>query len=1086
MSAIDFAELLSGITCLDDLRRLVRALGFGRSWLQLPRTQWPAELDDDSLQQLCHAGERAGLAALLIQVAQLTTTDAGRIARRIRNGNPARLTFFIFTNAALNQIALGSFGASEDLRLLFIERDKLRASDTDALQELVAAPREGGLALALRHERVLDRSRVTRHFFLDFRAQRDAIAAGWKGLPRSNQPDRSQLALLFLCRLMFLYFLQKSGHLGGDGEYVYRLWRSWQARRHSQSFYSTRVKPLFFGVLNRRPEQRSGAARKFGDLPYLNGGLFDRHSLERRHRSLDLPDRCVRGALDDLLQRYRFTTLDASQGAVTGTTDVGIDPEMLGRVFEELMAEDQRGQTGTYFTPPEVVDRLVVRALRALTAERGESLNVLRNLRVLDPACGSGAFLLGALNRVAEARAVYEGGPPDRFKRELVEHALHGVDLQDDAALLCALRLWLSLLPPAESSAQVQPLPNLDRRIRQGDSLIDPLDLAFASIRTGDASRSIARDSRVRSALRALQEPTQRYVTAEPVVRQQLAAELQRHEVNLARAWLDCLREIAERSRLELSAAALEVDLFGERTHAAEEAEGRIHELVMRQHDLETLTRSLHDKRALPFFSFGVHFPEAAQWGFDLVLSNPPWVRAHRWPAAMGRVVRERYEVCRAPGGAKSNGNASPRRPGAQVDLSLLFLERALQLLRPGGALALLLPAKAFRSLYAGNARRMLLRDTRLTHIEDHSLDQRSIFKADAFAGAIVAVKSETASRGNVRVACYQRHAPVLEFEVATDNLSFDPSDPGSPWLLVPPEVGAAIHQMRAAGPTIGERPELPIHRGVFTGANEVLLLDEVEAKLGDHAWIKAVGYTHTPPGAKRSSFRALIELSAIAPVLAGADLRAWSYRIERSVLWTHDAAGNAVQPARRTNRYLQRHSARLKARTGWRPGQPIGVVFGAGAHTTKPKLAWRDLSPTLEAAVLPGTVRCWGVDRHLIALNTIYYITPPDEPTADLLAACFNSLPVRTFARAIAERAKDAHFRFFGWTIAQIPLPRSWPASTAERLTALARAARERQTITADEQCEIDHLVLQAYGLSRSQHTAILDYDRWLGAAHQ
>jgi hypothetical protein len=321
---------------------------------------------------------------------------------------------------------------------------------------------------------------------------------------------------------------------------------------------------------------------------------------------------------------------------------------------------------------------------------------------------------------------------------------------------------------------------------------------------------------------------------------------------------------------------------------------------------------------------------------------------------------------------------------------------------------------------------------------------------------------------------------------MSPQSLSFDPGDTLSPWLLVPPEVGAAIQQMRAAGPTIGQRPELPIHRGVFTGANEVLLLDEVEPKLGDHAWIKALGYTRTPAGAKRSSFRALIESSAIAPVLGGADLRAWSYQIERGVVWTHDAAGNAVHPGKRTSRYLQRHSARLKARTGWRAGQAIGGLFGVGAHTTRPKLAWRDLAATLEAALLPSTVRCWGAERQVIPLNTIYYITPPDERTADLLAACFNSLPVRTFARAIAERAKDAHFRFFGWTVAQIPLPRCWPTHTAERLTVLARTARDRRSVGTGEQREIDDLVSRAYGLSQSHYGALVDYDRWLGAAHQ
>src|SRR5688572_26140298 len=287
----------------------------------------------------------------------------------------------------------------------------------------------------------------------------------------------------------------------------------------------------------------------------------------------------MRGAFDDLLQRYRFTTQDVSEATAARTTDAGIDPEMLGRVFEELMAEAQRGETGTYFTPPEVVDRLVVRALQALMAERGPTVNGLRNLRVLDPACGSGAFLLGALNRVAEARAVYEGGPAERFKRDLVENALHGVDLQDDAALLCALRLWLCLLPAANDGAEVQPLPNLDRRIRQGDSLVDPLDLAFASVHAGDTSRVIAGNSEVRAALRALQPASSRYVTADPALRQTLVRELQQHELTLARAWLGCLREIADRTARELNATALEVDLFGDRTRNAEEAGNRLGEV---------------------------------------------------------------------------------------------------------------------------------------------------------------------------------------------------------------------------------------------------------------------------------------------------------------------------------------------------------------------------------------------------------------------------------------------------------------------------------------------------------------------------
>src|SRR6185369_4143944 len=162
----------------------------------------------------------------------------------------------------------------------------------------------------------------------------------------------------------------------------------------------------------------------------------------------------------------------------------------------------------------------------------------LTNLRVLDPACGSGAFLLGALGRLSELRAQREGGTADLYKRELVENVLHGVDLQDDAALLCALRLWLCLLPNRPGVDAVQPLPNLDRRIRQGDALIDPLDLVTASSVSSDVSRAVAQSARIRETLRTLRPLAQKYVRAEPDEKEPLRRELRRVETKLARAWL--------------------------------------------------------------------------------------------------------------------------------------------------------------------------------------------------------------------------------------------------------------------------------------------------------------------------------------------------------------------------------------------------------------------------------------------------------------------------------------------------------------------------------------------------------------------
>jgi hypothetical protein len=1088
---VNFAELVANAVSLELLRPLVRALGFARQWIELPAEHWPEPLRPlatDSLERCVLAGRRGSLQALLLQLPRLTPPAASRIAHRLRAGNPAQLNFYVFLDRSVDVVALGTFGVTEDLRLLFIERAHLRPTDLDALRELAARPGERGLELALRQARVLDRSRVTQRFFLDFKAQRALIAEAWRGLPRNAQDDRRQLALLFLCRSMFLYFLQRRGYLAGHTDYLYALWRSWCTRRHTRSFYVTRIKPLFFGVLNRRPERRSAAARRLGDLPYLNGGLFDRHALERRHRSLDLPDRVVRTAFDDLLQRYRFTTQDAAEHAAARTLDLGVDPEMLGRVFEELMAESQRGDTGTYFTPPDVVDRLVVRALHTLTGARGHTPDALRHVRVLDPACGSGAFLLGALNRIAEARALFESRDPESLRREIVERALHGVDLQADAALLCALRLWLSLLPSQPSSLasapRPTPLPNLDRNIRQGDALIDPIDLATASLSTRDASWSVASNAQVRAAARALGPAAKRYVSCEPDERPSLQRELLQGELRLAGAWMEALQLALQHLERELRAVSRDLDLFGEASRAALDAQRALSALCERKQRLAAMQVALLEQKALPFFSFGVHFAHAQQDGFDLIVSNPPWVRAHRWPESMGRVVRERYEVCRT---AQWQGAAGPRVPGAQVDLSLLFLERSLRLLAPGGALAMLLPAKCFRSLYAGGARALVLREHRITHIEDHSLDQRSIFRADAFAGALVAARREPDPAAPVHVSCYQRKAAPLQFDLAHGSLSLTPGDPASPWLLVPPGVADVMRSMLARGPRIGMRRELPIHRGVFTGANDVLIIDDVRLKLGDHAWIRAEGYTRTTKDQRRSAFRALVEESVLRPVVAGSGLRAWSYRSDRAILWSHDESARACALPLRATRYLQRHAQRLKRRTGWKAGLPPGAVFRVAPHTVMPKLAWRDLAPTLEAVVLPARARFWGRNRELIPLNTVYYISPPSERHALLLCAYFNSLPVRTFARAIAERAKDAHFRFFAWVIAQVPLPETWEHGPhADALQTLAARALADAGLGSAQQKRLDELVGDAFGLTAEQRSALLEYDAWLSAAHE
>ena len=1055
--------------------------------VRIPRNRWEdLGLGPGTLPGTLYiAGERSGAGAFaLLSSDGLDVAAAGRAVRSLQQQDVGRHVLLIATDRTFARMALLVAGADGEVRSLVVDRSDVRASDADTLREMAAREGDGPAALALRHMRALDRSRVTRRFFEDFRERRSAVAAAWTGLPTRAKADRGQLALLFLCRLMFLYFLQTRGHLAGDERFLPRLVQHWRARPGSGSFYRALAVPLFFGALNKRPERRTGRAQALGALPYLNGGLFEYHAVERRHSRLDLPDEAVYDVFDGLLEHYRFTTRESSAGG-----DAGIDPEMLGRVFEGVMSGSRRADTGTFYTPASAVDAIVrdsVEAWLAPKLTRESAAAALADIRVLDPACGSGAFLLGALATVSEIRAAGEGRTLAEVRNDVVGRALHGVDVEGDAALLCALRLWLALADESASGG-VQPLPNLDRRIRQGDALLDPIDLAAAE--SGDA-RSAAMDTHVRHAIRALEPLAQRYLLAEPERRQKLRSALAHCERTVARAWIESLRSRATRRIRELEAVATGQDLFGGPGPGAREAAAGLPSAERHRAELELLRARLRDDRAVPFFSFPVHFAETGSHGFDLILSNPPWVRAHRWPTSVRGLIRRRYEFGRSSGwrfGSQLAG--APAAAGAQVDLALLFLERAIALLAPGGVIGMLLPAKMLRSLFAGPARKRLLHDPQLLRIRDFSLDQHAVFSADAFATSIVARRStepgEAAAMAEcVAVTMLRRGVPALEFQVPRSDLPLFPEDAASPWLLAPDAARAAFRRMQRAGAPLGCTSNLRVRRGVFTGANHVLIVKSASPGIGGLASIRALGFDDADDDAGPSAdYEAVVEASALRPLVRGADVDAWSFRSRAFVVWNHGADGRPQPPPRRLARYLARHERALSARAGGGGAFPIGALFRVTADTLAPKVAWHDLSDTLRAVALPDRVRSGlGEDGPLVPLNTVYFIPVPAPERALLLAAYFNSLTVRTFARAIAERAKDARFRFFAWTLASVPLPSDWEqGANAAPLLRLSRQAHEDGGLDDADAARLDDLIARRYRLRDSERDGMRAFDRWL-----
>lgn len=1071
----DIMRVLRSLPRRSGIERLARLLGFGRP---LRRCAVPGAARHV---RSAHVTRRGDLQLHAVRLrSRLTSSTIRSLFRFWQQDEPAAYHIALLLEPGARRIAVACESLDDEPRHTLIEPAAIRPVDVEIVRELAASAARAGTAALWAVTRALDRRTLTDRFFRDVRAVRDLIARSWTGVPASAVADREALALLLLSRLLFLYFLQRDGLLAGDDRFLPSLLARWQRGRSSGTFYRSVLRTLFFGVLNRRPERRTARAAALGALPYLNGGLFEMHRVERRHSTADLSDGVATAIFSMLLDRYRFTAADAADYSGDEPA-AGIDPELLGRIFEGLMGRDQRSRTGTFYTPAGTVDRLVVECLvQHVSAACGVDDAALERffqrehhdlppheidaaaasaatLRVLDPACGSGAFLLGALARLAQLRsAAGTDSMPDQIRRDIVASSLHGVDLLDDAALICALRMWLALVPRCSAVTDVPPLPNLDRCIRQGDALVDPLD-----IRAGAHAWSDAR--RLRMIVRQLEPAGRQYVTAGPETRAALRRRLQRLETGLARAWINAALNGAGEQLAEMRVRATDRDLFGEPTAAARVARERMPSLERRREQLNGAWAAVAESGTIPFFSFPVHFPAQVD-GFDLIISNPPWVRAHAWPAATTALLRDRYHACRSAGWpyvARLPGGTFGA--GAQVDLAFLFLERSIHLLRPGGTLGMLLPAKLLRSIAPGGARALLLADARITYIEDHSLDQRAVFRADAFTAAIVARRTAQCDEQPVRVRMTRGAAMGLEFDVDRADLPLRRGDDRAPWLLAPPDCAEALRLMQASGCEIG-RTGLTVRRGAMTNANARMLVAQAVPRLGDLVEIT------TTAGAQ-----GVIESDCLRPVLRGADVRAWHARPAQHVLWSPANDGGDVGTRRRFGTFVNRHVRSYDAR---HRGTVERISRGMFGH----KVVWSDLAPDLRAAAVPALVRSCGAARPVVPLNTVYFIAAPGRADALLLSAYLNSLPLRTYARAIAERAKDAHFRFFAWTIAMLPLPADWRHNEhTGSLLGLAERAHDDGMLRPDDAQELDDTVARCYGLGPARVAALAAFDTWL-----
>lgn len=494
----------------------------------------------------------------LFEITDLKTDLMNTIAYRLHRKNPFDYNLLIFTTADYSMTVFLHYHKDNDgkikIRRLKIEKNRLTATDIRILSEIKLSGKEilDDLDIAKIHKDAFDIERVTDKFFEEFKVQIENFTENIQGFETTK--DRKNYALLVVSRLIFLYFVQQKGWLNGVKNYLYD--RFQYSLINENNYYNDILKPLFFECLNSPFEssllsenKRSKKARSlyenyepvledieiienFRGIPYLNGGLFEVNPNYEIGKNIQIDNDLFKSLFENLFNKYNFTVRED----LGYDTDIAVDPELLGRIFENMIIEEERSSTGSFYTPRNIINEMCKTSLRKHLEEKFEEeikikivylinnledenlyskqkrlivdelnqnteikdcsvyklskneaskvLQELKRIKICDPAVGSGAFILGMLHILVEIiRKINFHSFNLRInifdtKREIIQENLYGVDREEGAIDIARLRLWLSLAVEYTTNSvdEIRPLPNLSYKIMQGNSLFASYD----------------------------------------------------------------------------------------------------------------------------------------------------------------------------------------------------------------------------------------------------------------------------------------------------------------------------------------------------------------------------------------------------------------------------------------------------------------------------------------------------------------------------------------------------------------------------------------------------------------------------------
>ena len=699
-----------------------------------------------------------------------------------------------------------------------------------------------------------------------------------------------EFAVRLIGRIMFCWFLKEKKSSVGVPLVTEKL-LSQEAVISNSTYYHKVLEPLFYELLNTRHKRRKDAFKEgyYVQIPYLNGGLFSpqlndyyKYSATTNSGSygiVAIPDDWFK-SLFGVLESYSFTVDENTAYDV----ELSIDPEMLGRIFENLLAEinpetgeSAKKNTGSFYTPRDIVDYMVdtslLHFLRGKTnidddklatlisygkddstnyslseEENGNIINALSTFTIVDPACGSGAFPIGILQKVVFilqqvdpnaklwAAKQYSSVTSTELKQEIkqkeerglfdyirklgvIRESIFGVDIQTIASEIAKLRCFLSLIVEEtveddEINRGIQPLPNLDFKFIAANSLV-----MLENTTEQRGQFSLFEDQ---AHIEELKRIRNEYFTS----------------------------DTEERAELIINFKDVQRAMFQNTISNFTKIASNRYRLLSGWNPFENESTEWFD----PEWMFGIK-------KFDIVIANPPYIHLEH--------IREQSAYYKTMGFNTYE---------ARGDIYALFYEKGVQLLKDNGILCYITSNKWMRAAYGKSLRRFFVSYTNPIQLIDFAGQQ--IFDATVDTNILLLSKSTNQQATNAVIVKDKESVRNMSVYVKQNNVTV-PFTNSDSWTILSPIEQSIKRKIEAVGTPLRDW-DVRINFGIKTGCNEAFIID----------------------GATRTRLISVDPKSAeiIRPILRGRDIKRYGYEFtDQYLIATHngyrDDNGNEILP---------------------------------------------------------------------------------------------------------------------------------------------------------------------------------------------